>query len=128
MHYENVRSLVPGSPVFVGFSSDFVTHIEVRWPATQLGGVREDDAHAEVETLLPADVRLQHRFAVPPKPDGPVALRAYQWESRSLYGVMPGRKAVSVFYPEETERQQNLGSASVTIVLAASITIAQARR
>ncbi len=127
VQYENARSRVPGSPIYVGFNNDYVAHIELRWQATQLGGLREQDARAEVKDLLPADADLQDVYYMPPTPDGPVALRAWQWESPSLAEVTVARTAILVVY-QETEREQNPGSAPVTIIPAATITIALPRQ
>lgn len=127
VQYANARSQVPGSPIYVGFDNGYVAHLELRWEATQLGGMREEYAHAEVKELLPADARLQDTFYLPPTPDGPVALRAGHWTSPALAEVTVARTAILVVY-QEIARQQNPGSAPLVVVPAATITIASPRQ
>lgn len=113
-----------GFPVYVGFDDDLVTHIEFRYSeATQLGGLAEDDATAQVEAALPADAELIEEFFLPATPEGPVPLRAQRWESTSLGDVVDGRTSILVIY-QETTAQQNPGSDPQVVIPAATLTVA----
>lgn len=122
VEYENVRSDIPGSPIYVGYARNMVVHIEARWSeGSQLGGIPVSDAEAEVFNLMPADAILQDTFVMPPTPEGPIAFRAESWRSEVLSNIMHDSGTVLVMYQQRTA-QQNPGSELLTVVPAVTIT------
>lgn len=122
VEYENARSDVPGSPVYVRYRDQMVVHIELNWShATQLGGIPVDDAADDVFALLPADAVFIETFDMPASPDGPIGLQAERHESEVLDNLV-GSGSILVVY--QTKRAEtNAGSEPVTVIPAVTLTV-----
>lgn len=119
-----------GGPVYIGF--DFVNFddglldfLELHWPdVSEGGGLAQEEAAAQVSTLLPADVKLRESYFMGATPGGPTALRSQRWTSRALDVVTNGRASILVIYQERTG--QLPGSTGMDfIVTAATIAVEQ---
>jgi hypothetical protein len=123
VRYETPEEGFPVYVGFVGFEDDRVAHIEFRYSeGTQLGGLAEADATAQIEAALPTDAELIDAFFVPATPEGPVSLRAQRWESDSLGDVTGAGTSILVIY-QETMAQQNPGSDPQVVIPAVTLTI-----